>query len=771
MQTVIMAGGEGKRLRPLTCSVPKPLLSLLEKPIIEYILDLLLLHSISNVTITTGYLGEKIKEHFASGKYRGIKIDFSHEDMPLGTAGSVRQAMSGKSDDVLVISGDALCDFDLSRAINFHRKRRPAVTIIGKRVDDPREYGLIETDAEGKVVSFLEKPDYSKVAGNIANTGVYIISPSVIEKIPKDEVCDFGRDVFPKLLSDGEKIAVYEDEGYWCDIGSIKTYISCQRDILKGKVKCQKRKEADKDENHIKTKLPPFVRVTPPVYIGEDVIFGKGVTIEAGSVLESGARILSGATIKGGVIGKLASLGERASVCGAIVCQKGVMKKSASAYEEAVIGEGATVGESSVILPFIKIWPYKSVDKMTVQKENLQFEVNRRELFDESGVFGETGTEMTADFSALLGKSIGDVKDVKSVFVCGDSSNAAVALSMGVTSGVLSVGANAYLFSGISKAEFLWEVENRRPDIAVYISSGMNSKIELFSSDSLSITRECEREIEDSFMRGEHTVPRFNLFGRLKIESSATGYFESLMKLAPDGLSGQNANIVSPHREFSDKLRSTLSKMGVKEGGINYLVRNGGMELSAYSEETGFVPFEKLIAVLSIDLFSRGLDIALPEKMPKAIDEIAESYSKKVLRYAELSVCNQDLTARRLAQKQPFFRDGAKLLVSLLAFFKRTGLDLKSSLKLIPSFEVAEKTVKIPETVASAISCFEDEERLKTKEGLRFQRGDGVVFLKPLRKGREIKIYAESKTVEFSKELAEDVEKILAGNLDMKRKK
>jgi mannose-1-phosphate guanylyltransferase/phosphomannomutase len=183
MKTIIMAGGEGKRLRPLTCSLPKPLLPLLEKPIIEYILDLLCFHKISSAVITTGYMAEKIEEHFPIKKYRGIDLSFSSEDTPLGTAGSVKNAMKGIRDDVLVISGDALCDFNLSEAIKFHRNQKSSVTIIGKKVSDPREYGLLEVSGD-RVSGFLEKPDFSKVLSSIANTGIYILSERILSLIP-----------------------------------------------------------------------------------------------------------------------------------------------------------------------------------------------------------------------------------------------------------------------------------------------------------------------------------------------------------------------------------------------------------------------------------------------------------------------------------------------------------------------------------------------------------------------------------------------------------
>ena len=770
MQTVIMAGGEGKRLRPLTCSLPKPLLPLLEKPIIEYILDLLTEHSISSAVITTGYLGEKIKRHFPSGKYKGIALEFSHEDLPLGTAGSVKKAVGDKREDTLVISGDALCDFDLSKAVNFHRKRRSAVTIIGKRVEDPREYGLIETDGSGRVLGFLEKPDYSKVSSDLANTGVYILSPKALSLIPKSGQPDFGRDIFPFLLKEGEEISVYEDEGYWCDIGSVKTYISCQHDILKGKVKCARGRELDCDNNLIKTPIPSGVKILPPVYIGENVVFGRGVTIDSGSVISSRSKILSGAKIKGGIVGEGAFLGERSSVSGSVISNGAILKRAASIYEEGAVGEKAVIGESAVVLPFIKIWPYKQVEDMTVQKENVKDGIVRRELFDDDGILGDTSQEITPEFLAIIGKSVGSIKRIARVFIGYDEGDASKAFALSLISGVLSVGKNVFCCEQISKAEFLWEIQKRKPDIGVYIFARRKTKIEFYHSDSLPISRETERRIEDGVLRNEYMGVSFNEFGSLNILKRDNGYYESLLKLSPEGLSGQKAKITSIGA-LEEKLREALKTLSAAEGGISFQLSSGGTKASAYSEETGYIPYEKLVAICCLDLFSKGEDAALPERMPRAIDELALVYDRRVLRYADLSVCSRDSEARSQASAQPFLRDGAKLIIAILSFFKRTGLDLKSALRLIPSFSVEVKTVKIPETVGAALSKFSGEEKRQTAEGICFSRENGTVFLKPMKKGREIKIYAESLSAEISKELAEDIEKILAGNLDIERKK
>lgn len=226
MKAVIMAGGEGTRLRPLTCNMPKPLAPLCGKPVAFYILELLKKHGFTEAVFTLRYQGEKLEESFDGSSYRGTELSFQYEKTPLGTAGSVKSAAG--DEEVLVISGDAMCDFDLTAAVDFHRRKNSPATIIVKKVSDPREYGLVQTDEEGRITGFLEKPSYEGCVTDLANTGVYILSKEVMEGISRDRPLDFAKDVFPKLLRENVPLCAYKETGYWCDIGDFAGYLSCR---------------------------------------------------------------------------------------------------------------------------------------------------------------------------------------------------------------------------------------------------------------------------------------------------------------------------------------------------------------------------------------------------------------------------------------------------------------------------------------------------------------------------------------------------------------
>lgn len=240
MKAIIMAGGEGKRLKPITGSTPKPLVPLCGRPVMEHIILLLRRHGITDICAALKYRPDDIKNYFGSGEKFGVRLEYRVEQTALGTAGGVKNCADFYgSEDFLVISGDAACDIDLSKLIAEHQRRSPAATIALCPEPEPLRYGLALCDREGFIRSFIEKPDWRHVVTNLVNTGIYIISPRAMEHVPENEEFDFAKDLFPRLLDEGEKLLGVPCDGYWCDIGTPKSYYECCADALSGKLKIE----------------------------------------------------------------------------------------------------------------------------------------------------------------------------------------------------------------------------------------------------------------------------------------------------------------------------------------------------------------------------------------------------------------------------------------------------------------------------------------------------------------------------------------------------
>ena len=238
MKAVIMAGGEGKRLKPVSGRTPKPMVKLLGKPMMEHIIELLRYNGFCDICCALKYRAGDIIGHFGDGRDFGVNLSYSIESEPLGTAGAVKNCRDfyGK-EDFLVISGDAACDFNLRELMHAHTESRASATIALHRDSEPLEYGLAVTDENNLIKAFIEKPSWSRVVTDLVNTGIYVLSPAVMENVPAGQAYDFGNDLFPKLLKNGDKLLGLPLEGYWCDVGNPLSYYKCCVDALEGKLK------------------------------------------------------------------------------------------------------------------------------------------------------------------------------------------------------------------------------------------------------------------------------------------------------------------------------------------------------------------------------------------------------------------------------------------------------------------------------------------------------------------------------------------------------
>src|SRR6266581_3118842 len=245
MKAVVMAGGEGSRLRPLTVKRPKPMVPIVGKPVMEHILNLLKRHGITEVVVTVQYLASNIEDYFGNGSQLGMHITYSREDVPLGTAGSVKNAEEqlltrGNEEPFLIISGDALTDYDLTDLINYHKEKKSLATLLLAHVHNPLEYGVIITNESGHITQFLEKPSWGEVFSDTINTGIYVIDPKVLSYFEKNKQFDFSQELFPLMLKNGDPLYGYiANSGYWCDVGNLPEYMRANADVLQGRVEAE----------------------------------------------------------------------------------------------------------------------------------------------------------------------------------------------------------------------------------------------------------------------------------------------------------------------------------------------------------------------------------------------------------------------------------------------------------------------------------------------------------------------------------------------------
>lgn len=237
MKGVIIAGGRGNRLRPLTNHLPKPMIPILDKPVMEYCIEHLKKHGITDIAVTVQYLSRKIMDYFGDGQRFGVKLTYFKEHRPLGTAGSIKNAEEFLNETFVVIYGDTISNFDLTKGIQYHQAKRALVTIFMTTVQNPLDYGIIKTNDTGKVTRFLEKPTRLDVFTNQINTGIFVMEPAILHYIKKKEVVDFSLDLFPLLLKKGMPIFGFKTSGYWSDVGNLAKYEKTVHDLIDGNIR------------------------------------------------------------------------------------------------------------------------------------------------------------------------------------------------------------------------------------------------------------------------------------------------------------------------------------------------------------------------------------------------------------------------------------------------------------------------------------------------------------------------------------------------------
>lgn len=512
IKAVVMAGGAGSRLRPLTVGRPKPVVPIATKPVIGHIRDLLCRHQILDLVVTLQYMPDQIQDYLGDGSEMGLHIEYSVEEQPLGTAGSVKNAADRLSGPFLVISGDAVTDIDLGAALEFHRAHDGRVTIVLHRVPRPPEYGVVVTDAEGRVVRFQEKPSWGEVMSDTVNTGIYVLDRSVLDDIPADVPFDFAKDLFPTMLEAGETLYGYISDDYWTDVGTLQEYMQANADVLQHKVRGIELGRniggdiwVDGDVD-----IAPDAQMYGPIYLGHGVKIKGGVVVQGPSVIRSFTVVDNRAYVDRSIIWRNCYIGENAEVRGAIIGRSCNLKNRTSVYEGAVIGNGTTVEEGATIHGGVKIWPGKAIDAgSSVRTSIIWGSQGRRTLFSRFGVSGLVNVDLTPDFAARLGAAYATIlPQGSSVVINRDPTRAARMLKRAIIAGLPSAGIHVHDTNSVPIPVMRYFVSSDKAAGAIHVrTSPFDSRvvdIRFYDSDGMNLSRSVEREIERVFFREDY---------------------------------------------------------------------------------------------------------------------------------------------------------------------------------------------------------------------------------------------------------------------------
>jgi mannose-1-phosphate guanylyltransferase/phosphomannomutase len=442
-----MAGGEGTRLRPMTANQPKPLLPVVNRPIMEHVLRLLRRHGFEETVVTVQFLAALIRNYFGDGEDLGMQLQYATEETPLGTAGSVKNAEAELRDSpFLVISGDALTDIDLTAMVDFHRKQGALVTVGLKRMPNPLEFGIVITDDDGRIDRFLEKPTWGQVFSDTVNTGIYIMEPEVFDHIATGEVVDFSGDVFPALLEQGMPLYGYIADGYWEDVGTHESYLRAQADVLNRLV------EVDIDGFEVSpgvwvaegAEVDPDATIKGPVYIGDYAKVDAGAELREYTVLGSNVVVKGGAFLHRAVVHDNVFIGPHTNLRGCVIGKNTDVMRAARIEEGAVIGDECVIEEEAFLSPGVKVYPFKTIEAGAVVNTSVIWESRgQQSLFGPRGVSGLVNVEITPELAVRLASAYATTLKKGSVVTTSrDASRAARALKRAVISALTASAIN-----------------------------------------------------------------------------------------------------------------------------------------------------------------------------------------------------------------------------------------------------------------------------------------------------------------------------------------
>jgi mannose-1-phosphate guanylyltransferase len=364
VKAIILVGGEGLRLRPLTCNLPKPMVPIVNRPFLEHMVEHLKRHHINEIILAICYLPDRIQSHFGDGSSFGVKLSYAVEQTPLGTGGAVKNSERFLNDTFLVFNGDIFSDLDLTEMIRFHRAHKAKATIALTPVDDPTAYGVVELDRQNRVKGFIEKPSLDKVTSNLINAGIYVLEPEMLELIPTGVHSMLERGLFPDLVKRGIPFYGYQSHAYWLDTGKPDDYFKLHHDLLTGKAVSHLPGKAITDGVWLEEgcKIHTSVKLVGPIVMGRGCIIKQNAKISGPTVLGSGCIAGQGCILDEAILWQNVKLGKNVTVRNSVVGNNSAIGDNTWATDGSIISDDVIIGKGNKLEHGVKVWANKTIE-------------------------------------------------------------------------------------------------------------------------------------------------------------------------------------------------------------------------------------------------------------------------------------------------------------------------------------------------------------------------------------------------------------------------
>lgn len=513
MKAVVMAGGFGTRIQPLTNSIPKPMLPIMNKPMMEHTIMALKELGIQEFIVLLYFKPEIIKNYFKDGSEFGIKITYVVPDEDYGTAGAVKKAQEYIGDEnFIIISGDLVTDFDFQKIFDYHKSKQSKLTITLTSVDNPLEFGVVIANKEGRIEKFLEKPSWGEVFSDTINTGIYIIEPEILDYIPKNENFDFAKDLFPLLMREGIDLMAGYAEGYWRDVGNPESYRDVYEDVLSGKINLslggQPHKYPDgvlltEEDDH----LDDSIEIVGIVIVGKNVTIKKGVKL-TNVVIGDNVTIAQNSKIRNTVIWNDVEIGKNAKLDGCVICNNNLIGKNVTAKAGMILAEGCEIGELVNIEKDVTIWPYKVIEDASIVSNSVILGSKyKNSIFENGMVVGKSNVELSCEMATKLAEAFGAQLPVGStVLVSRGYDKSSRMLKRAFLGGLLSSGIDVIDYNAIPSAVMRCSLSSQDIHAAGVhlhqkIDDPTSTVITFYNHEALRINNDVAKKIEKAFFK------------------------------------------------------------------------------------------------------------------------------------------------------------------------------------------------------------------------------------------------------------------------------
>jgi len=527
LKAVMMAGGFGTRIQPLTHSIPKPMLPIVNLPMMEHTLLKLIDSGVEEVVILLFYKPDVIKNHFGDGSRYGIQIHYILPDDDYGTAGAVGCARELLDTTFMIVSGDLVTDFDFKEIFQYHRDRESKLTITLTSVDNPLQFGVVIANEDGKIEKFLEKPSWGEVFSDTINTGIYIIEPEILDYIPVGKNFDFAKDLFPLLMREGQDLLGFNAKGYWRDVGNPDSYREVYEDILNERLDftIPGKKISYPDGTLYLTgdsEIDDSIEIIGNVVIGENVKLGRGCKLNNVSI-GNGVTIGEESKIRNSVLWHNIEIGKKFVLDNGVICNDNVIGDSVTAKAGLILAEGCVVGKLTRFDQDVTIWPDKEIEPASIVSHNVVWGSRyRNSIFQNGSVVGKTNVELSCEMVTKLAEAFASELPIGSNIIVGrDHGKSSRMLKRAFLGGLLSSGVNVVDVKSVPPAVLRYTLATSPNLIAgVYFRRNIDdptaTEINFFNEDALRVDTNSAKSIEKSFFNEKFRRVELNRIGEIK---------------------------------------------------------------------------------------------------------------------------------------------------------------------------------------------------------------------------------------------------------------